>query len=110
MRALALLLLLALPAHAAPACAPGITAQLFFGRTSHGHVIGAAAWRDFLATSVTPRFPDGLTVIEASTIIEIVTDDSAETQARLNAIRADYKSRFAQESVGLVTTPSCASW
>lgn len=126
MRALALLLLLALPAHAAPACAPGITAQLFFGRTSHGHVIGAAAWRDFLATSVTPRFPDGLTVIEAtgqwrqrstgriiaepSTIVEIVTDDSAETQARLNAIRADYKSRFAQESVGLVTTPSCASW
>ena len=52
----------------------------------------------------------GRIISEPSTIVEIVTDDTAETHAKLEAIRADYKSRFAQESVGLVTTQSCASW
>jgi len=104
----------------------GITAQLFFGRTSASASIGDAEWQDFLATSVTPRFPAGLTVLEAhgqwrqrgtgrvisepSTIIEIATDRSAGTLARLDAIRADYRAKFHQESVGLVVAASCASF
>ena len=105
---------------------PGITAQLFFGRIVAEAPIGDAEWRDFLATSVTPRFPAGLTVLEASgqwrqrstgrvifepsTIIEIATDRSANTLARLEAIRSEYRSRFHQEAVGLVVGQSCASF
>lgn len=97
------------------------TAQLFFGRTPDKE-----AWTSFLADTVTPRFPDGLTVIEASgqwrqrstgkivsepsTILEIVTDGTAEDARKFEEIRSAYKTRFHQESVGLVTNRSCASW
>ena len=91
-----------------------------------GQPIDDAAWQDFLATSVTPRFTDGLTVLnatgqwrpgptaaighESSTIVVIATDAGAETNERLDAIRRDYRVRFAQQSVGLVTSPSCNSF
>ena len=129
MRAILLALLL-LSGCAKPQCAagdPGITAQLFFGRSMKGGaLIDDAAWKAFLAETFTPRFPDGLTVISASgqwrqrstgkviaepsTVVEIVTDGSPADFEKFDAIRTDYKSRFAQESVGLVTNLSCASW
>jgi len=127
-----LLLLLAGCAAPQPRCAgkPGdaeVTVQLLFGRSlKGGGRIDDAAWKDFLARSVTPRFPDGLTVLEGSgqwrqrttgmivsepsTLVEIVTETSAETFRRLDAIRAEYRERFAQESVGLVVNESCASF
>jgi hypothetical protein len=126
------LLLLAGCSAPPPRCAgmPGdaaVTVQLLFGRSlKGGGAIDDAAWRDFLARSVTPRFPDGLTVLEGSgqwrqratgrivsepsTLVEIVTDASAQTFSKLDAIRAEYRARFAQESVGLVVNESCASF
>jgi hypothetical protein len=106
---------------------PAVTVQLLFGRSlKGGGEVDAAAWRDFLATSVTPRFPDGLTVLEGSgqwrdratgrigaepsTIVEIVTDATPGTAAKLSAIREEYKIRFHQESVGLVANRACASF
>lgn len=104
----------------------GVTVQLFFGRTTKSELIGDAAWNAFLAESVTPRFPAGLTVLEArgqwrqratgrvisqpSSVVEIVTEGTPADYEKLQAIRADYKAKFAQESVGLVTNRSCASW
>lgn len=105
----------------------GVTVQLFFGRTMKGgELISDAAWNAFLAESVTPRFPAGLTVLEArgqwrqratgrvisqpSSVVEIVTDGLAADFVNFEAIRADYKAKFSQESVGLVTNRSCASW
>ena len=104
-----------------------MTVQLLFGRSlKGGGVVDDAAWQDFLARSVTPRFPDGLTVLngggqwrqrttgkiisEPSTVVEIVTDESPEAFRRLDAIRAEYRQRFNQESVGLVVNESCASF
>ena len=104
-----------------------VTVQLLFGRSlKGGGTVDDAAWRDFLARSVTPRFPDGLTVLdgsgqwrqratgkiisEPSSVVEIVTEGSPETFQRLDAIRADYRRRFDQESVGLVVNESCASF
>jgi hypothetical protein len=128
---LALLLLLCTGCTTAPlACKPpavsSITAQLLFGRSTKSGPISDAAWAEFLATIVTPRFPDGLTVLdgygqwrnpstgeighEASTLVEIVTSDTTETAARLEQIRDAYKTRFGQQSVGLVTTASCAAF
>src|ERR1051325_3586741 len=56
-------------AEAAPACAVGLhkayTAELFFGRNiGDSFGVDDAAWQDFLAREVTPRFPDGLSVFD----------------------------------------------
>lgn len=110
-----------------PAGEPGMTAQLFFGRSlKGGGTVTDTAWQEFLAKSVTPRFPDGLTVLdgygqwrnrstnqisrEASTVVEIATDDSPATLAKLQEIRAEYRNAFRQDSVGLVLNQSCASF
>lgn len=128
---LAMAVCLAATAHGAPCVGmPGdeaLTVQLFFGRTmANGAEIAEAEWRDFLAASVTPRFPDGLTVLQArgqwrqrstgkvisqpSTVVEIVTEGTPAAFEKFAAIRAEYRKRFAQESVGLVTNRACASW
>ncbi len=46
--------------------APAVMVQLLFGRTRPGGVVTEPEWQDFLATAVTPRFPDGLTVLQGS--------------------------------------------
>lgn len=119
-------------ANAAPSCEgmPGeaqVTVQLFYGRAmKDGTQIDAAQWADYLGREVTPRFPAGLTVLEASgqwqqratgkvireksTVVEIVTSPSAETWTKVAAVREAYKKRFAQESVGVVSHWSCAAW
>ncbi|WP_283949709.1 DUF3574 domain-containing protein [Limobrevibacterium gyesilva] len=106
---------------------PAITVQLLFGRSLRGGgKVGDVAWRDFLAAAVTPRFPDGLTVLdgygqwrqratgrvisEPSTVVEIVTEASPDTFQRLDAIRTEYKAQFVQDSVGLVVSEACASF
>ena len=106
---------------------PAVTVQLFFGRNiKGGGGVSDADWKIFLAEAVTPRFPAGLTVLEASgqwrqrstgriisersTVVEIVTDAAPETIAKFDAIRTDYKLRFHQESVGFVVNESCASF
>ncbi len=121
------MLLLLISGCAAPGCvglpgAPMLRADLYFGRTPGDD----AAWRGFLAETVTRRFPSGFTVLdgtgqwrqratgrivaEPSTILEVIAAPNAETLAALDAIRAEYRQRFAQESVGLALTKSCASF
>src|SRR5215470_15984443 len=42
-----------------------LVAELFFGREKAGNrVVSDAEWSDFLATMITPNFPDGLTVFD----------------------------------------------
>lgn len=125
-----LLLVLSRCAPPAPQCSvgsPTLRAELFFGRSLHGGgAVSDADWSDFLAREVTPRFPDGLTIIAAqgqwqprsgtaviredTWVVVIAADLGPATDQRLAAIRAAYQARFHQESVGLVTTPGCASF
>ncbi len=113
-------------AHPAWACDLGgvemVRTELLFGRTAASD----ADWADFLAKSVTPRFPDGLTVLdgtgqwlsprtgaishEASTLLLILAPPQADLKQRLDAVRDDYKARFHQQSVGLVTSVSCVDF
>jgi len=91
---------------------------LFFGESIKGDgSISESDWRGFLADVITPRFPLGLTVIdangqwrgpggsiahEASKVVMIVyaNDDSAAYQsAKIETIDSLYKCRFNQESV-----------
>ncbi|WP_157100661.1 DUF3574 domain-containing protein [Rhodoplanes sp. Z2-YC6860] len=101
---------------------PWMVAELLFGR-SH---VSDAAWDRFLATEVTPRFPDGLTVYDArgqwrnpqtktisrerSKVVMIAMPPADDSQARLSAIIEAYKTRFRQQSVGLIVRPSCVSF
>ncbi|MBA9896232.1 DUF3574 domain-containing protein [Burkholderia cepacia] len=116
----------------APACTqPGesrmLQADLLFGRDIAGHGSVTDAERAaFLADTVTPRFPDGLTywdthgqwrdrttggiTREDSFVIRIIADDTPDTRVRLAAIRKAYMERFHQESVGMTVVPACASF
>jgi hypothetical protein len=110
------------PVHtAAPACvAPLKTAvqvDLYFG------AIGETEWRAFLDEEVTPRFPDGLSVIdiygqyrnrqgaigrERTKLLVIVVFDAPAHVARVQAIVDSYIRRYNQESVLRVERPVCA--
>jgi hypothetical protein len=130
-RVVLLLALLAGCAAPAPRCAglagkPMLSATLYFGRTANGAKVDEAAWRNFLAEAVTPRFASGFTVLdgygqwrgqasgqitaEPSTVVIVLAQPGEATLAALEAIRAEYRRRFAQESVGLALTDSCASF
>jgi hypothetical protein len=133
MRALLLLTLLLPPGcvTVSPPCAgaarPQLRAELIFGRSiKGGDVVSEAAWRRFLDEEVTPRFPDGFTVIdgrgqwrgegqtkivkEASKVLVVAMPGEAERRARLAAVAEAYKRRFRQESVATLLTPSCVSF
>jgi hypothetical protein len=101
---------------------PWVVADLLFGR-SH---VSEANWNRFLATEVTPRFPDGFTVFDAngqwrapgsqkisrerSKVLTIALPPSADNDERLQKIIEAYKTRFKQQSVGLIIRPACVSF
>jgi Protein of unknown function (DUF3574) len=100
--------------------------ELMFGRDVAGRVrVGEAAWWRFLAREITPRFPDGLTVLpaagqwrdpggravrEASKMVIIVTADDAAARERIATIVAAYKQQFRQRSVGVIAHSVCAAF
>jgi hypothetical protein len=100
--------------------------DLLFGRNTGGKFgVTDQRWTAFLASEVTPRFPDGLTVFDASgqwqdtkthnvvrepsKIVRIITTD-ADAQAKIDAVVEAYKKRFHQQSVGVVSRPACVSF
>jgi len=102
---------------ASAACQPPgahrmLQADLLFGRDIAGRdpvtdaertafLADIGQWRDRTT---------GRIVRETSFVIRIVADDSADTHARLAAIRHAYRERFRQESVGITLVPACASF
>ena len=106
---------------------PSLIAELMFGRDI-GNRIGVSerAWEHFVAREITPRFPDGLTVTDASgqwrnpasgrivrepsKLVTIVLPGNDDDQARLDAVVSAYKRQFRQQSVGLVVQSACASF
>jgi len=101
---------------------PWTVAELLFG----GGRVSQAAWEVFLEAEVTPRFPDGLTVYDAkgqwrnpetkkisrerTKVVMIAMPPGADNDARLQAVIEAYKTRFKQQSVGLILRPSCVSF
>ena len=59
---------------AAPSCLPGeegfTESRLYFGRSIEGQpepdAVTEADWADFVAAEVTPRFPNGFTVLDGA--------------------------------------------
>lgn len=100
--------------------------QLFMGRsTSSGETVDDAEWETFLSDTVTPRFPDGLTVLdgfgqwrnaegevqgERSTVLIILVPEEAEAMPQIDEISYEYERRFMQESVLRVVDYACVSF
>jgi hypothetical protein len=105
-----------------------LVAELFFGRDRAGRrIVSDAAWADFLAGVVTPNFPDGLTVFDGYgqwrnpetgvigrnpgvKIVLVAAKRQADLAPRLSAVIDAYKTRFRQQSVGVITRDSCANF
>ena len=127
---LPILLLLPLPAAAQDlACRaaqkPMVVIDLMFGRNIGGRLgVTEARWSRFLADEITPRFPDGLTVVDASgqwrapgarRIVRersklVIIVAAADAQDKVDAIVDAYKRKFRQQSVGVVVRPACVSF
>ena len=106
---------------------PMLVTQMFFGLSvPNGRPVTPAAWRRFVRLEVTTRFPEGFTVTdgqgqwldtathtvvrERSKIIIIAAADSAEVRARLTSLANAFRKMFHQQSVGMISSRSCADF
>jgi Protein of unknown function (DUF3574) len=100
--------------------------ELLFGASRKGGgEVTDAEWTSFLDTEVTPRFPDGLTVLtgsgqwrtdsgvltkERSRMLIVWYQPASDSDTKIEAIRSVYKARFKQDSVMRVDGASCVSF
>jgi hypothetical protein len=109
---------------------PWVRTELFFGTARpDGTMVSDAEWEQFLDTEITPRFPEGLTVLsgagqwqedddsiveERSKIVILLYPRAAieESHTEIEEIRAAYEREFQQESVLRADDdrPVCASF
>ncbi len=108
------------PAQAAAQAPRWVKSELYFGRTKPGGEVSASEWDAFLAGEVTPRFPDGLTVLdaygqwrnadgkigkEATKLLIFMHPDEPAAARKIGELIEVYKKRFTQESVLWVKHP-----
>jgi hypothetical protein len=101
-------------------------AELYLGRTIRtGGTVGEAAFRRFLDEEVTPRLPNGFTVLdgrgqwreragspiirEATKVLVVALADARERE-RLDEVAQAYKARFDQKSVLTISRPACVAF
>lgn len=109
-------------------CSDYIRTELYFGTDRRGGPpVGESEFTAFLDTEVTPRFPDGLTVLAADgqyrmadgqivrerseiVILFYPTDAADRAGKDIDAIRGAYTDRFDQESVLRADEPTCVEF
>lgn len=105
---------------------PTVKIELFFGLSfPDGGSLSESEWKNFTASSITPRFPGGFTVYDASgqwlnafgaltkegtKVVVLITDNSREKFLLIDEIREAFKEEFRQESVLLVNSCVNASF
>jgi hypothetical protein len=88
---------------------------LYFGRNRPtGGEVADSDWNAFLAEVVTPRFPDGLTIVDAhgqwrgrtgaaererTELVTLLHPADSASQRAVEEIATEYKRRFRQEAV-----------
>ena len=114
---------------AEPACDPGdkrrVSDTLYFGGATPDGMVDAREWSQFLAEWVTPRFPDGLTVWQASgqwrdsdgriieepsRLLNLIHSGDEADERKVTEIAAEYKRRFQQEAVLRTRGALCVSY
>ena len=128
--ALALLLSACAQPGTPPVCTaplkPALEIDLYFGRDKQaGGEVSEAEWAQFVAEIVTPRFPDGLSVLnvegqardpssggrivrERTKLVVVVVFDAPAHRARVREVVEAYNQRFGQHSVFRSEQPVCA--
>ena len=101
------------------------TAQLFLGRKAADWPVTEPELRRFVDQEITPRFPDGVTVLDgggqwrgpedqlvrdAAKVVMIILPAKGEFLAKIDAVRAAYQTQFKQETVLQVTQPACVAF
>ena len=99
--------------------------SLYFGTGKPTGVVTPEEWAEFLRVTVTPRFPQGLTVSQASGewrgadgaivqesshILHLVHPDDAHSEKAVLELVATYKAQFQQEAVLRVKVHACVSF
>jgi hypothetical protein len=106
-----------------------VDTKLYFGlgpADNAGKGISESAWRAFLDKEVTPRFPDGLSVIDVygqwqgkgetaperirTKLLIVDYPDNQENRDKIDAIRAAWKKLTGDQSVMRVTEPADVSF
>jgi Protein of unknown function (DUF3574) len=109
-----------------PASKPVARTELFFGlRKPNGVEVNNAEFQRFLDREVTPRFPDGFTVIsgqgqfkdtrgailqERSKLLVLLYPIAASSNQQIEQIRTAYTKAFQQQSVLRSDNLSCAAF
>jgi hypothetical protein len=110
-------------------CRAGETAavldSLYFGRSMPDGEVKPEEWQKFLATVITPRFPEGLTswpadgqwrndagelVKESSYVLQLAHADLPQAENAIQEVMSIYKNRFHQRAVLRVRTRTCMSF
>jgi Protein of unknown function (DUF3574) len=103
---------------------PAREIDLYFGRDKQGGgEVSEAEWASFLSDTVTPRFPDGLSVLnvegqaressgrivrERTKLLVVIVFDAPAHQGRVREIVQAYNGRFGQHGVFWSEHPVCA--
>jgi hypothetical protein len=103
---------------------PAIEVDLYFGgEAGNGRAVSEADWAAFLAEEVTPRFPDGLSVLdvagqyrepsgrmvrERTKLLVVVVFDAPAHLAKVQAVVDAYTRRHSQNSVFRTEHTVCA--
>src|SRR5580692_321716 len=104
---------------------PEVQDTLYFGTGTSSGFVTNEAWTSFLAGTITPRFPQGLTVLDASGqwlsangklaheathVLQIVHPNDDHSDRLIAEIISAYTMQFKQESVLRVTVNACVSF
>lgn len=105
---------------------PWVKYELLLGRGGpSGEVADDASWDAFLAQEVTPRFPDGLTVLDAygqwqdpeaviekerTKVLLVLAPDGDDPMRLINEVADEYKKRFSQAAVLKATSDACVEF
>jgi hypothetical protein len=96
-------------------------AQLFLGASSHGRVSDRAL-RRFVDQEITPRFPDGVSVVDggpqwtgksdglirdSAKVVLIALPASGDAHRRVQAVRDAYRARFGLDSFVAIPPATC---
>lgn len=106
---------------------PMISAEMLFGRNIGDRLgVSETDFARFVSREITPRFPDGLTIVDArgqyrdtdrgrlirepSKLVLITFRDDPQKRMSLSEIADAYKTTFKQKSVLTTTRETCANF
>jgi hypothetical protein len=103
-----------------------VRSELFFGLSQPHGSVAESEFADFVEREVTPRFPQGLTLLDGSgrfrdargslvaegskLVILLYPGSDTDASPRIEAIRDEYKRRFDQQSVLRADSVACVAF